>query len=191
MGLYRRKDDDKEPPNGPPDFKGEFRRADTYECKTDPDARLYKKATGQPSRLCYIGHVLTDNRHALVVDAEITQASDTAEVDAALAMLNRRPGKRRLMVGADTNYDQHRFVQGALQANVMPHVAQNRNGRAPTIDARTTRHVGDAKSINARHRVEPPCGWGKYARPLKQTMLRGLDCVAAQAKLVFARYNAP
>ncbi|WP_147418157.1 hypothetical protein [Salinisphaera sp. Q1T1-3] len=52
-------------------------------------------------RLCYIGHVLTDNRHALVVDAETTQASGTAEVDAALTMLDRRPGKRRLTVGAD------------------------------------------------------------------------------------------
>ncbi|MES1954215.1 transposase, IS4 [Salinisphaera hydrothermalis EPR70] len=189
MGSYRRKDDDDEPPNGPPDFKGETRRADTHECKTDPDARLYKKARGQTSRLCYIGHVLTDNRHALVVDAETTHASGTAEVDAALAMLDRRPGKRRLTVGADKNYDPHRFVQGARQANVTPHVARNTNGCASTIDARTTRHVGYAKSINARHRVETPFGWGKYARPIKQTMLRGLDRVAAQARLVFASYN--
>lgn len=189
MGSYRRKDDDDEPPKGPPDFKGESRRADTHECKTDPDARLYKKARGQPSRLCYIGHVLTDNRHALVVDAETTHASGTAEVDAALAMLDRRPGRRRLTVGADKNYDQHRFIQGARKASVTPHVARNTNGRASALDGRTTRHVGYAKSINARHRVETPFGWGKYARPLRQTMLRGLDRVAAQAKLVFASYN--
>ena len=189
MGSYRRKDDDDEPPNGPPDFKGESRRSDTHECKTDPDARLYKKAQGQPSRLCYIGHVLTDNRHALVVDAETTHASGTAEVDAALAMLDRRPGRRRLTVGADKNYDQHRFVQGARKASVTPHVARNNKGDASAIDGRTTRHSGYAKSINARHRVETPFGWGKYARPLRQTMLRGLDRVAAQAKLVFASYN--
>ena len=70
-----------------------------------------------------------------------------------------------------------------------PHVAQNIHGRQSTIDDRTTRHVGYAQSINARHRVETPFGWGKYARPLKQTMLRGLDRVGAQAKLVFASYN--
>ncbi|MES1934275.1 transposase, IS4 [Salinisphaera shabanensis T35B1] len=189
MGSYRRKDDDSDPPSGPPNFKGQQRRSDTHECKTDPDARLYKKAQGQPSRLCYIGHVLTDNRHALVVDAQTTRASGTAEVDAALTMLDRRPGKRRLTVGADKNYDQHRFIDGARAARVTPHVAQNIRGRRSTIDDRTTRHVGYAQSINARHRVETPFGWGKYARPLKQTMLRGLDRVGAQAKLVFASYN--
>ena len=32
--------------SGPPDFKGETRRSDTHECKTDPGARLYEKAPG-------------------------------------------------------------------------------------------------------------------------------------------------
>ncbi len=189
MGSYRRKDDDRAPPSGPPDFRGDKRRADTHECKTDPDARLYKKAKGQPSRLCYIGHVLTDNRHALVIDAHVTHATGTAEVDAAMKMLDRRPGKRRLTVGADKNYDQQRFVEGARKANVTPHVAQNTGRRRSRIDRRTTRHEGYAKSINARHRVETPFGWGKFNRPLKQTMLRGLGRVGAQAKLVFASYN--
>lgn len=189
MGSYRRKDDDDDPPSGPPDFKGEIRRADTHECKTDPDARLYKKAQGQPSRLCYIGHVLTDNRHALVVDAETTRASGTAEVDAALTMLGRRPGQHRLTVGADKNYDQTRFIVGARQSRVTPHVAQNTSGRRSGIDGRTTRHAGYARSINARHRVETPFSWGKCQRPLRQTMLRGLGRVASQAKLVFASYN--
>jgi len=189
MASYRRKDDDSDPPNGPPDFKGDTRRSDTHECKTDPDARLYKKAEGQPSRLCYMGHVLTDNRHALVVDAETTRASGTAEVDAALKMLDRRPGRRRLTVGADKNYDQQRFVQRVRKARVTPHVAQNNKGRRSAIDARTTRHAGYARSINARHRVETPFGWSKFNRPLSQTMLRGLDRVASQVKLVFASYN--
>lgn len=189
MGSYRRKDDDSDPPAGPPDFKGEARRSDTHACKTDPDARLYRKGPGQPARLCYIGHILTDNRHALVVDTEVTHASGTAEVDAALTMLDRRPGKRRLTVGADKGYDQQRFIDRARKSRVTPHVSQNTNGRQSRIDGRTTRHVGYAKSLNARHRVETPFGWGKFNRPLRKTMLRGLDRVAAQAKLVFASYN--
>jgi len=189
MGSYRRRDDDDEPPSGPPNFRGERRRSDTHECKTDPDAKLFRKSEGQPARLCYIGHVLTDNRHALVVDAELTQATGRAEVDAALVMLNRRPGRSRLTVGADKLYDQRRFVEGARRANVTPHVAQNDRRRRSCVDGRTTRHEGYAQSINARHRVETPFGWGKYARPLKQTMLRGLDRVGAQARLVFTGYN--
>lgn len=188
QGSYRRKDDD-EPPSGPPDFRGESRRADTHECKTDPDARLYRKAPGQEAKLCYLGHALTDNRHALVVDATVTQATGTAEVEAALTMLDRLPGKRRVTVGADRGYDQAPFVHGARARRITPHVAQNARRRRSCIDGRTTRHTGYAKSINARPRVETPFGWGKFQRPLKRTLLRGLDRVGAQAMLVFAGYN--
>jgi len=185
MGSYRRQDDDSDLPN----FKVETRRSDMHECKTDPDARLYKKAEGQPSWLCTMGHVLTDNRHALVVDAETTRASGTAEVDVALKMLDRRPGKRRLTVGADKNYDPQRFIKHCRRAKVTPHVAQNNANRGSASDARTTRHAAYAQSINDRHRVETPFGWGKFNRPLSQTMQRGLDRVASHVKLELASYK--
>ncbi|BCG05669.1 hypothetical protein PPGU19_102370 (plasmid) [Paraburkholderia sp. PGU19] len=37
--------------------------------------------------LCYMGHVLTDNRHGLVANAQVTLATGTAERDAAEQML--------------------------------------------------------------------------------------------------------
>lgn len=130
--------------------------------------------------------MLTENRNGLVVDATVTKAHGRAEVDAALAMLDRRSGRKRLTVGADKGYDQQRFVDGARKARITPHVAKRRWSR---IDGRTTRHEGYDQSINARHRVEAPFGWAKFGRPLKRTMLRGLGKVEAQAQLVFASYN--
>ncbi len=41
----------------------------------------------RPARLCYIGHAKRENRNGLAVDGGITQASGTAEREAALAML--------------------------------------------------------------------------------------------------------
>jgi hypothetical protein len=32
---------------------------------TDPDARLYRKSDGRESRLCFMGHVLMENRNGL------------------------------------------------------------------------------------------------------------------------------
>ncbi len=104
-------------------------------------------------------------------------------------MFGRRGGKRRLTAAADKLYDQDRFITGTRAARVTPHVAQNTRRRRSCIDSRTTRHTGYAKSINACHRVETPFGWGKFNRPLRKTMLRGLGRVGAQAKLVFAGYN--
>jgi len=186
MGSYRRRDDDSDPPAGPPDFRGETRSSDTHQSKTDPDARLYCKGRGKESRLCYLGHILTENRNGLVVDVELTHAHGRAEVDAALTMLNRRPGRKRLTVGADRGYDIERFTQGARAANVTPHTRSRQHG---SVDGRTTRHAGYAQSLHARHRVETPFAWGKFARPLRKTMLRGLDRVKAQVELVFASYN--
>jgi transposase len=55
------------------DFKGSKRSNETHQCKTDPDARLYRKGN-TASELRYMGHTLTDNRHGLVVNARVTSA---------------------------------------------------------------------------------------------------------------------
>ena len=64
------------------DFKGEKRSRDTHESKTDKDALLYKKSPGTGAKLCYLGHLLMENRHGLVVDAQVTQATGIAEREA-------------------------------------------------------------------------------------------------------------
>ena len=93
------------------DFKGERRRRDTHESTTDPEARLYRKGKQQAARLCYLGHVLTENRHGLVVDVELTEADGYAERDAALAMLERSV-RGPATLGADRAYDTRDFVWG-------------------------------------------------------------------------------
>jgi transposase len=50
------------------DFRGQRRSRETHVSTTDPEARLYPKGSGQAAKLCYIGHVLSDNRHGLVVE---------------------------------------------------------------------------------------------------------------------------
>ena len=56
MKSFRPKDGSGEPPgpgrNGDRDFRGEKRSNETHASTTDPDARLFKKAAGQASRLC-------------------------------------------------------------------------------------------------------------------------------------------
>ena len=91
---FRPKDGPDEPPgpgrNAERDFHGEKRRTESHASTTDPQARLYRKGDGQGAKLSYMGHVLMENRNGLVVDARLTQASGTAEREAALAMVERR-----------------------------------------------------------------------------------------------------
>ncbi len=55
-----------------------------------------------------------ENRHGLVVDADVAIVTGTSEVDTALDQLDRLPPRyRRRTVAGDKLYDQHRFVEEA------------------------------------------------------------------------------
>src|SRR5690242_18128848 len=112
----------------PGQFRGERRGNETHESKTDPEARLYRKGNGQEAKLGYMGHVLMENRHGLIVDAMVTHADGSAERDAALLMLYRKWRNRRqrrksgpMSVGADKAYDTRDFVATARAMNTRPH----------------------------------------------------------------------
>jgi transposase len=143
-----------DPGNPSVDFRGERRANATQASTTDPEARLYKKAAGQEAQLCFLGQVLMENRHGLVVNRRLTPATGTAEREAAVTLLDARPTTRRITFGGDTNDDTHQFVQDLRALQVTPHVAQHLTNRASAIDGRTTRHPGYTVSQQTRKRVE-------------------------------------
>jgi transposase len=178
-----------DPGNPTVNFHGEKRTNATHQSTTDPEARLFKKAKGQEAKLCYLGHVLMENRHGLVVGAALTQATGTAERDAAMAMLQERPGTRRCTLGGDKNYDVRAFVADLREQHVTPHVAQNTTNRSSAIDGRTTRHVGYEISQRIRKRVEEVFGWMKTIGPMDKTKHRGQQRVAWMFTFTAAAYN--
>ena len=91
----------------------EKRSNETHESLTDPLARLYKKTRGAEARLGYLGHVLTENRNGLVVDVRLTQATGTAERDAASTMMGNKPAWRQVTLGGDRGYDTTRLCEAS------------------------------------------------------------------------------
>ena len=81
--------------NAERDFHGEKRRNDTHSSTTDPDARLFRKGAGKEAKLCHMGHLMTENRNGLVVDARLTEANGTAERATALDMIEDNVGPRQ------------------------------------------------------------------------------------------------
>lgn len=197
---FQRKDkgDGDDPLNPPPPDRGsnptvnwhkEKRSNQTHESLTDPMARLYKKTRGAEARLGYLGHVLTENRNGLIVDVRLTEASGTAERDAALAMLAYKPASKRVTLGADRGYDTRGFVAATRELGVTPHVAQNDSNRRSAIDHRTTRHEGYGVSQVKRKRVEEVFGWMKTVALQRKTRFRGLDRVGWMFTFAAAAYN--
>ncbi|MBI3477585.1 MAG: IS5 family transposase [Acidobacteria bacterium] len=178
-----------DPGNATVDFHGEKRSNDTHQSTTDRQARLYKKSKGTEAKLSYLGHVLAENRNGLVLQAQVTMATGTAEREAALEMLEARTGGRRVTVGGDKGYDVQEFVADVRDLGVTPHVAQNHRKRRSAIDARTTRHVGYEISQRKRKRVEEVFGWLKTVGLLRQTRYRGRERVGWMFTFATAVYN--
>ncbi len=194
MKSFRRKDGRDQPAstgrNGERDFHREKRTNETHASTTDPDARLYRKGRGKEAKLSYIGHLVMENRNGLVVDACLTQATGTAEREAALDMLADLPGQGRVTVGADKAYDTTDFVADAREIGVTPHVAQNINDhRGSNIDGRTTRHPGYAVSQAIRKRIEEANGWIKTVGGMQRAPFRGIERMGWMFTFKAAAYN--
>jgi len=212
-------DPDGEPPAQPAkkgrnedrDFHGEKRSNKTHASTTDPDARLYRKGLGKEAKLCHMGHVLMENRNGLAVDAIVTEASGTAERDAALEMLDRqsRPqpdeadapepvdqveqveqaSEPGVTLGADKGYDAKDFIADLTRRNVAPHVAQNTNGRRSAVPDAVAETQGYAASIRVRKRIEEIFGWMKTVGGQRKLRHRGRSLVGWLFTLGAAAYN--
>src|SRR3974390_3150685 len=198
---FRRKDggdNDSEGPgrNAERGFHKEKRSNETHQSTTDPEARLYKKGDGQPGKPRHMGHALMENRHGLVVDGIVSQATGTAEREMALALIDggHRRG-RRITLGADKAYDVTQFVHDLRERSVTPHIAidghLSKTGipRKTAVDARTPRHAGYEVHPRFRKRIEEVFGWIKSSAGLAKVKLRGRERVDAVFTLALAAYN--
>lgn len=166
---FRPKDEDpRDPPdsNGWADFKGEKRGNATHESKTDPEARLYRKSSGQPALLCHTGHVLMENRSDIIMAVELTQADGHAEREAAIRMLKhvkKRHGVLPATLGEDKGYrgKEHRNELETL--GVTQHIAGHKGHKLK----------GWTASQRCRRAIEKVIGWGKEVAGLRRTKFIG------------------
>jgi len=191
----RKTKDDDGPPSGgcsrnpTVDFHGKQRTNETHWSITDKAARMFRKGSGKEAKLAYMGHVLMENRHGLIVNTRLTQATGYAEREAAIAMVDEIAGRHRATLGADKGYDAAEFVAELRDRNITAHVAQNDTNRRSAIDARTTHHSGYETSQRIRKRIEEAFGWMKTIGPMRKTKFRGSDRVGWQFTFTAAVYN--
>ncbi len=197
LKSFRRRDGDPptttdgDPGNPSVDFHGERRANTTHQSTTDPEARLFRKGKGKEARLVFVAHALMENRHGLLADFQITQATGTAERDAVPVLLDQARERRfhPKTLGGDKGYDTWDCVAAMRQRGVTPHVAQNTSRRSSNIDGRTTRHPSYAQSQRVRKRVEEIFGWMKTVGGFRRTRYRGVDRTGLAGYLVATAYN--
>jgi transposase len=167
---------------------------DQVESTTDPDARLYRKASADRSVPSYLGHALMENRNGLVIAAEASLAGTDAERASALRLLDstqlRRPGARRTL-GADTQYQAAEFIEALRQRSVAPHISEYVQGNLGKNHLTAEERADPWRSVSQRRRklIERVFGWSKLNRLLRQVKLRGLKRVDWFYRLTIAAYN--
>lgn len=186
-------DDQDEGRNAERDFRGEKRSNKTHASTTDPDARLYRKGSGQAAKLCFITTALMENRAGLVVDARLTRASGVSECLSAVDLADEHIHRGGTLAG-DKGFDTADFVAELRERSITPHVAQNQydTGKArrrSNIDGRTTRHPGYAVSMRVRKRIEEIFGWLKSVAGWRKSRFRGLERTNHALTFAYAAYN--
>jgi len=184
---------------GPPDdpgnptvsWRGQKRSNVTHASTTDPEARLARKGHGREAKLSFAAHALMENRHGLLVDFVVSEATGTAERDAVPVLLDQARGRgfRPRTLGADKGYDTADCVASIRARKVTPHVAQHTTKRRSAVDGRTTCWPGYALSQRARKRVEEVFGWMKTVGGFRRTRYRGVERTGLLGYLVATAYN--
>lgn len=190
---YRPRDEE-EPPSGGKnpdvDFRGQRRSRETHVSRTDPEALLFKKAESEAARLCYMGHALVENRHGLVVDIAVTQATGRAEREAALGMVDRMRERRAGMtLGADKAYDTYAFREGLEARDVEAHLAWNDGLKRQPQPEALAQDAGYQTSQRRRKIVEEVFGWMKTVGGGRKLRYVGLARNQLWAMLTAAAYN--
>ncbi|MBZ0106372.1 MAG: IS5 family transposase [Sulfuricella denitrificans] len=200
-------DDDTDPPsptsggrNASVDFRGKKRRNATHRSMTDPEARLYRKGDGQPAYLSHTGHVISENRHGLIMAVAVDEANGKAERKQALKMLDHLRRKHRIRpatLGADKGYDSGDFLRDLVDRSVVPHVAirsgpirglteQAAYRRAARLQQR---HRGQRLSQRRRKLVEEGIGWMKTVGGLARSSVVGRWKIRQRFTMAAAAYN--
>jgi transposase len=179
------------PPQRGSGYGGKRLLRDTHESRTDPEARLYRKCNAGAAEPSYLGHVVTENNHGLIVAACVTQAGARAERDAALALLDQGPSRKRRTLGADKQYQEPRFVEALRARNVVPHIAEYGRGNLQrnSLRAEERNDPEFVQSQKNRKLVEQSFAWIKHWAGFRQVKLRGRRRVEWLFQIAAAAYN--
>ena len=116
-------------PEGAWQGHGERYSNETHVSRTDPEARLYRKGPNQGAQLSYLVHDVIDTKSRVILGRRASEASGTAEREAALKLLDEHEARRTRLglersveiLSADAGYGVGSFVADVIERGITPH----------------------------------------------------------------------
>jgi len=181
-----------EPPQRGSGQGGKRLLRDTHESGSDPEARLYRKCNAGAAKPSYLGHVLMENQHGLIVGACVSEAGTRAEREAALRLLDGARGQPGRTLAADKQYQEREFVRALRERGIVPHIAEYERGqlqRRNSLRAEERNSVEFVRSQRKRKLVEQSFAWIKHWAGFRQVKLRSRRKVEWLFQIAAAAYN--
>lgn len=194
------------PRNPDVDFHGQKRTNETHMSTTDPEAKLFRKGSGKPAQLAHLGHALTENRHGLIMQVDVTDANRRSEITAAVNMTDRHAtthDHRPATIGSDRGYDSGEYYIALEERGITPHGAMSSQEPKPETTAKHRRPNAYARrrmkerqetddyqlSQRCRKKVEECFGWIKTIAGLARSRHVGRWKLSQQLHIAAAAFN--
>jgi transposase len=175
---------------------------------TDPESRIMRDGATKSFEQSYNCQAAVDDKAQVVVAAEVTQqANDKQQVEPMIEQLKANlSGEKPLALSADAGYFSESNVEHLEQEKIEPFLAVDRQkhgkrpkpprGRIPstaTVKERMARKLrtkrGQRTYGKRKGTVEPVFGQIKQVRGFRQFLLRGLEAVRGEWKLICLTHN--
>jgi len=176
---------------------------------TDPDSRIMKDGASKAFEQCYNAQAAVDEKAQIIVAAEVTQETNDKRQVAPMieALKENLAGQTPTVLSADNGYFSEENIKTLNEEAIDAHVATGRlkhgeevpaapRGRIPqgaTIKERMARKLrtikGRATYARRKQIVEPVFGQIKEVRGIRRFLLRGVEQVRAEWKLICATHN--
>ena len=175
---------------------------------TDPDSRIMRDSSTKSFQQSYNCQAAVDDQAQVIVAADVTQqANDKAQVEPMAQQVQKNTGTLPKEVSADAGYFSEHNVSYLTEVGIDPYVATRQRkhseksilaprGRIPkdaTAKQRMARKLrtkkGRAAYAKRKQTVEPVFGQIKEARGFRRFLLRGLEAVRAEWRLICLGHN--
>jgi len=175
---------------------------------TDPDSRIMRDSATKSFQQSYNCQAAVDDKTQVVVAAAVTQqANDKQQIEPMTQQMQQNTGKLPQEVSADAGYFSEDNVEYLSKNGIDPYIAtrqRKHNDRSTppprgrirqeaTIKERMARKLrtkaGQAVYDKRRQTVEPVFGQIKEARGFRRFLLRGVEAVSAEWRLICLGHN--
>jgi hypothetical protein len=175
---------------------------------TDPDSRIMRDNSTKSFQQSYNCQAAVDDQAQVIVASDVTQqANDKRQVEPMAEQVQKNTGKPPGEVSADAGYFSEHNVGYLTEAGIDPYVAtrqkrySEKSAPAPrgriaqdaTVKERMDRKLrtkkGRAAYAKRKQTVEPVFGQIKEARGFRRFLLRGLEPVRAEWRLICLGHN--